>query len=80
MARIDKKSGKTHVLTDEEAAYLHLLNKARIDSALIHHTNMSGFMSHVAKNRLGYSSVETLQFEYDPDNEKNEIIITEITD
>lgn len=78
MARVDKKAPQVHKLTEEEAAYLHMLNKARLESAVIHHTSMSGFMSYIAKTRLGYTSVEALQFEYDPEDENNEIKVTEI--
>jgi len=78
MARVDKKAPKTHVLTQEEADYLLLLNRARMDAAMQAHTNMSGFMSYIAKNRLGYESVGNLQFEYDPEAKQPEIKITEL--
>ena len=78
MARVDKKAPKTHVLTQEEADYLLLLNRARMDAAMQAHTNMSGFMSYIAKNRLGYESVGNLQFEYDPESKQPEIKITEL--
>ena len=34
MARVDKAEPKTHVLTQEEADYLLLLNRARMDAAI----------------------------------------------
>jgi len=78
MARIDKKTPKVHELTEEEANYLQMLNRARIEATVIQHTNMSGFMSYIAKTRLGYDDVSTLQFEYDPEAEKQEIKISQI--
>lgn len=77
MARVKKEEPKVHELTAEESNYLQMLNKARIEATVIQHTNMSGFMSYIAKTRLGYKEVEKLQFEYDPEG-KPEIKISVI--
>lgn len=78
MARVEKKPVQSHKLTEEEANYLQMLNRARIEATLIQHTNMSGFMSYIAKTRLGYPEVEKLQFEYDPEAEEQVIKISVI--
>lgn len=72
-----QKNGKIHVLTEREINYLKILNYALITSTFKDKC-ISGFLYYVCTSRFGYKEDQSLIFEIDLDDNKNELIVKEI--
>lgn len=74
MGKIKDSEAKTYVLTDREFNYARFMmlsltyniNKDRL---------VSGFLSYIAHNRLGYPEGMDLQFEIDLDGDSHELSV-----
>lgn len=73
-----KQKEEKHKLTDQEFAFVQMLNEMKSSYLQDMNHRMSAILNNIAKTRLGYEEKQDLQFEMDFGDEAHTLKVTKL--